>query len=199
MVIAVSLAVVIVCSIVAASGDVADWERSVLEFFNGWPASLEPLFWVLQQAGLLFAPIAVGLIIVALTRRWEYLIAFVLVLPLKLGIEKGIVKQLVDRERPFVSVGPEIDVRGDSFEGLSFPSGHTTTAFATAVLVCAFLPARWRPAPILWAIVVAVSRLYMGEHNLLDVVAGAAIGTGFAMVLWLGVLNRFVEQDAPPP
>lgn len=196
---AVSLVVVVVCSLIAANGEVPDWERSVLEFFNGWPAALEPLFWVLQQAGLLFAPILVGLIIVALTRRWEYLLAFVLVLPLKLGIEKGIVKQLVDRERPFASVGPEIVVRGGSFDGLSFPSGHATTAFATAVLVCAFLPARWRPVPILWAVVVAVSRLYMGEHNFLDVVAGAAIGTGFAMVLWLGVLNRFVERDAPAP
>jgi undecaprenyl-diphosphatase len=193
--VAVSIAVVIATSLVAASGDVSDWESSILEFVNGWPDALEPLVWVLQQAGILVAPVAVGLVIVALTRRWHYLIPFVLVLPLKLVIEKGIVKQLVERERPFVSVGSDVNVRGTAFEGLSFPSGHATTAFATATLVSAFLPARWRPLPILWAVVVAVSRLYFGEHNLLDLVAGAALGIAFATVLWVGILNRFVERD----
>ena len=192
--------VLVVSSIVTAANDqVPDWEVEVLEFFNGWPDGLEPIMWVLQQAGLLFAPIAAGLIIVALTRRWHYLIPFVLVLPLKLIFEKGIVKQLVERERPFTSVGPEIVVRGTGFEGLSFPSGHTTTAFATAVLVTAFLPARWRALPVLWAVVVAVCRMYYGEHNLLDVVAGAAIGSAFGTVLWFLVLNRLAERDASGP
>jgi undecaprenyl-diphosphatase len=194
-----SIAILVACSLVAVNDDVADWEVSVLEFFNGWPDGLEPILWVLQQAGLLVAPVAVGLVIVALTRRWQYLIPFVLVLPLKLIFEKGLVKQLVERERPFVSVGPEIVVRGTAFEGLSFPSGHATTAFALAVLVTAFLPARWRAVPMLWAVVVGVSRLYYGEHNLLDVVAGAAIGTAFGTVLWFLVLNRLAEPDDDPP
>ena len=193
-IVAVSLVVLVTSSLVAANGDVPGWEVSVLEFFNGWPDQLEPIMWVLQQAGLLVAPIAVGLVIVALTRRWTYLIPFVLVLPLKLIFEKGLLKQLVERERPFTSVGPEIVVRGTAIEGLSFPSGHATTAFALAVLVTAFLPARWRAVPLLWAVVVAVSRLYYGEHNLLDVVAGAAIGTAFGTVVWFVVLNRLVEH-----
>ncbi len=196
-----SLVVLIVSSLLAANGDVPDWEVSVLEFFNGWPDQLEPIMWVLQQAGLLAAPIAVGLVIAALTRHWQYLIPFLLVLPLKLIFEKGLVKQLVERERPFTSVGPEILVRGTAFEGLSFPSGHATTAFALAVLVTAFLPGRWRVLPLLWAVVVAIARLYFGEHNVLDVIAGAAIGTAFGTVLWLTVLNRLAEadEDAPVP
>lgn len=200
-IVATSLVVLLVSSLVATDGDVPDWEVAVLEFFNDWPDWLEPIMWVLQQAGLLFAPIAVGLVIVALTRRWQYLIPFVLILPLKLIFEKGIVKQLVDRERPFTSVGPEIVVRGTAFEGLSFPSGHATTAFALAVLVTAFLPARWRVIPVLWAVVVAAARLYYGEHNLLDVVAGAAIGTAFGTVLWFVALNRLADPDDvdPPP
>ena len=123
-----SIAVLVACSLVAVNGNVPDWEASTLELINGWPDWLEPVLWLLQQAGLLVAPIAVGLVIVALTRRWQYLIPFVLVLPLKLILEKGLVKQLVERERPFVSVGSDINVRGTAFEGLSFPSGHATTA-----------------------------------------------------------------------
>ena len=151
--------------------------------------------WVLQQVGVLFAPVVGGLIIVAFTKRWQHLVPFVLVLPLKLGIEKGLVKQLVERQRPFQSVGPEIEVRGPAFEGLSFPSGHTTTAFALGILVSAFLPNRWRFVPIVWAFVVAVARLYYGEHNFLDVVAGAAMGTAFATALWFFFLNRHVHPD----
>ena len=191
--VAVSAVIVVVSSAVAWNGTVPGWEESVLTFVNGWPDWLEPFMWFVQQVGNLFAPIVGGLVIVWFTRRWQHLVPFVLVLPLKLGIEKGIVKMLVERERPFVSVGDSVNVRGPAFEGLSFPSGHTTTAFALAVLLTAFLPPKWRPVPVLWAVVVGVARLYYGEHNLLDVFAGAALGTAFAMALWYFFLNRHVD------
>jgi membrane-associated phospholipid phosphatase len=193
--VSVTIVTIVASSLVAWNGNVAGWERSVLEFINGWPNFLEPAFWVLQQPGVLFAPVIVGLVVVAQTRQWQHFVAFAAVLPLKLGIEKGLVKQLVERERPFVSAGEWVNVRGSAFEGLSFPSGHTTTAFATAILLFAFLPKRWRPIPIIWAAVVGVARIYYGEHNALDVVAGAALGTLFATGLWFTFLNRFAHPD----
>ncbi len=193
-VVAISSVVVLYSSFVAWDGTVPEWEADILRFFNGWPDWLEPGMWFLQQVGVFAAPVVGGLIIVFFTRRWWYLVPFVLVLPLKLGIEKAIVKKLVERERPFVSVGPEIEVRGPAFTGLSFPSGHCTTAFALAVLVAAFLPPRWRIVPLSWAVVVAVARLYLGEHHVLDVVAGAALGIAFATVLWFLFLNRFASE-----
>lgn len=191
----VTLAAITLSSAVAWNGNVPAWERSILAFFNGWPDVLEPAFWVLQQPGVLFAPVIAGLVVVSVTRRWQHLAAFTAVLPLKLGIEKGLVKQFIERERPFVSVGPSVDVRGPAFEGLSFPSGHTTTAFATAILLTAFLPKRWRPLPLAWAVIVGVARLYYGEHNALDIVAGASLGALFATVLWFVFLNRFAHPD----
>lgn len=186
--------VIVTSSWIAWDGEVPGWEAAVLRFFNGWPDWLEPGMWVLQQVGVFMAPVIAGAIIVSFTRTWWHLLPFVLVLPAKLVIEKAIVKQLVDRERPWVSVGPDIEVRGPAFEGLSFPSGHCTTAFATAVLVAAFLPLRWRWVPIAWAMIVAVARLYYGEHNLLDVLTGAALGVGFATTLWFVILNRGVVE-----
>jgi len=191
--VAAAASVIVATSAVAWDGDVPGWELDVLEFFNGWPDWLEPLIWAVQQVGNLVSPIIAGLIIVYFTRNWRHLVPFVAVLPLKLGFEKAVVKQLVERERPFQSVGPEIEVRGPGFEGLSFPSGHTTTAFAVGILVSAFLPPRWRPLPVLWAAAVGISRLYYGEHNFLDVVAGAAMGTAFAALLWFVFLNRLVD------
>jgi membrane-associated phospholipid phosphatase len=193
--VALTVTIIFLSSAVAWNGRVPAWERSILEFFNAWPDVLEPLFWVLQQPGVLLAPVVVGLAIASVTRRWQHFVAFAAVLPLKLAIEKGLIKQLVQRERPFVSVGPSVDVRGPAFEGLSFPSGHTTTAFATAILLVAFLPRRWRPIPIAWATIVGIARIYYGEHNALDVVAGAAMGTLFATVLWFAFLNRTAHPD----
>ncbi len=187
-------AVVVACSAVARDGTVPEWEADMLRFINDWPDWLEPVMWFLQQVGVFVAPVIAGVIVVWFTREWRHLIPFVAVLPLKLGIEKAIVKQLIDRERPFVSTGTDIKVRGPAFEGLSFPSGHATTAFAMGILIAAFVPPRWRPVPIAWAFIVAIARLYYGEHNILDVVAGAAIGTAFAVPLWYFFLNRFAPD-----
>jgi membrane-associated phospholipid phosphatase len=194
-IVAVSVVVVVLSSIVAWDGTVPDWEVSILEFINGWPDWLKPPMWALQQVGVLFAPVVAGLLIYYSTRKWQHLVPFVLVLPLKLGIEKGLVKQFVERERPAVSVGDSINVRGPGIEGLAFPSGHTTTAFALGILLSAFLPPRWRPVPIIWAVIVGIARMYYGEHNVLDVVAGAALGTAFAVALWYFFLNRHVHPD----
>lgn len=194
IVLAVTVAIVVAASAVAWDGAVPRWEAEPLRWIVGWPDWFEPVLWVVQQAGVLLAPVVVGLVVFSCTRRWQHLVPFVLILPLKLLVEKAIVKQLVDRERPFTSIGAEIEVRGPQLAGLSFPSGHATTAVATAVLLVAFLPPRWRPLPLAWAAVVAIARLYYGEHNLLDVVAGAALGTAFAVVLWHALLNREVTE-----
>ena len=189
-----SVVVVLITSAVAWDGEVPGWEAEALRFFNAWPGWLEPPLWVLQQMGVLGAPLIGGVFIAWWARRWQYAIPFVLLVPLKLGIEKAVVKQLVERERPYVTVGPDIEVRGPAFEGLSFPSGHSTTAVAFAILVVAFVPPKWRPIPLVWALVVGISRLYYGEHNVLDVVAGFAMGTLFATILWFTILNRFVAE-----
>ncbi|HEV8147655.1 MAG TPA: phosphatase PAP2 family protein [Bryobacteraceae bacterium] len=58
----------------------------------------------------------------------------------------------------------------------SFPSGHTITAFATAVSISMFYPAVL-PVLLFCAVSIAASRIILGMHYLSDVLAGAAIGT----------------------
>jgi len=183
-----TLAIVVATSWSARNGDVRDVEAEVLLWINGWPDFFEPFMWFVQQAGVLFAPIAVGIVVAIAGRRWTLAIPFALVLPLKLLLEKAVVKTIIQRERPYTSYGEDIDVRGGAVEGLSFPSGHSTTAFATAVLLVAVLPRKWRPIPIVWAALVGIARMYMGEHNFYDVLNGAALGTLFGTILWYLVL-----------
>jgi undecaprenyl-diphosphatase len=70
----------------------------------------------------------------------------------------------------------------------SFPSGHTTTATAIAVaLAVAFWPTRWRrplvAGAVAFAVVMAVSRVYLAVHWPSDVLAGLALGFTIAMAV----------------
>ena len=65
----------------------------------------------------------------------------------------------------------------------SFPSGHTASAFALATSLCIKYPKWYVIAPsALWACSVGVSRMNEGVHYPSDVLAGAAIGAGCAIV-----------------
>lgn len=192
-----SAAVVALSAAVAWEGDVPQWELSILEFFNGWPDWLEPIMWFVQQPGVFLAPVVAGIVIVLANRRWHYMVPFVLLPVYKLFVEKRLVKPLVDRTRPFTSVGPQIDARGSAdLDGTSFPSGHATTAVATGLLIAAFIPPKWRPLPIGWGFAVAIARLYYGEHNTLDVVAGGGLAVLYVTFVYVVLINRWVG-DGP--
>lgn len=84
-------------------------------------------------------------------------------------------KLLVDRERPPAAFAePETLVHTPGTP--SFPSGHSVTAFLGATLI-SFSRARWAWWLYLLAAGIAWSRVYVGVHYPLDVLAGAALGT----------------------
>jgi len=94
-----------------------------------------------------------------------------------------LIKWMVGRGRPFV--GGEANAFNFShFAGTeayaSFPSGHAITAFALAAAVSALWP-RTRFMMLLYAIVIAATRLVLLAHHPSDVVAGALIGVIGAM------------------
>ena len=87
----------------------------------------------------------------------------------------------VHRDRPFVTY-PFIDKQADA-GSLSFPSGHTSTAFATATSLSLAFPKWYVIAPsYLWASSVGYSRMHLGVHYPSDVLAGAFVGAGSAFL-----------------
>lgn len=96
-----------------------------------------------------------------------------------------LIKWIVGRGRPFVG-GKADAFHFSHFDGTaayaSFPSGHATTAFALAFAVAALWP-RARVAMVVYALLIACSRLVLLAHHPSDVVAGALVGTVGAMLV----------------
>lgn len=68
---------------------------------------------------------------------------------------------------------------------MSFPSGHTATAFAFLLILSLYLNNRWISILLLTvALLTGLSRIYLLQHFLIDVAAGAAIGTASAWVAY---------------
>ena len=102
----------------------------------------------------------------------------------------NIVKNIAKVPRPFAK-GEISTVREHTATGYSFPSGHTQTisTWSTALAI------RFKRLPfIIFAAVatllVAFSRLYLGVHFPSDVIVGAALGVGLALLLSY-VFERF--------
>jgi membrane-associated phospholipid phosphatase len=101
------------------------------------------------------------------------------------GIVTTAMKYSIRRDRPFVTY-PEITPLSAAGSP-SFPSGHTSNAFATATAVTLAFPTWYVAAPAFaWAGAVGYSRMHLGVHYPSDVLVGAAVGAGSAWLChWL--------------
>lgn len=136
--------------------------------------------------------LAVGFVAAALrgTSRAQWLgfglrlqfMFFAVLVPLIAG---ELIKWVVGRGRPFVG-GHANPFNFAPFAGTeayaSFPSAHAITAFALAFAVSALWP-RARAAMIVYALLIAASRLVLLAHHPSDVVAGGLIGVVGAMAV----------------
>jgi membrane-associated phospholipid phosphatase len=134
-----------------------------------------------------------ALVLLAWRRHWMRLTAFGLsIITSELLI--GSLKAAVDRPRPPLSLIVT--------SGASFPSGHAIAGTVTAVgLVLAIVdpgPKRWRweVRAVIFAVVMALSRVYLRAHWLSDTVAGGLLGAGLALG-WPALLTVLRGRTAP--
>lgn len=86
-------------------------------------------------------------------------------------------KYSIDKDRPFVTY-PDL-IKRSTGGSPSFPSGHTSSAFALATSLSLQYPKWYIVAPAyIWAGSVGYSRMYQGVHYPSDVLVGALIGSG---------------------
>jgi len=104
---------------------------------------------------------------------------------LNIGITMGL-KYAINRERPFNAYPNLIFNKADPKDP-SFPSGHTSSAFATATSLSLAYPKWYVIVPsFAWASTVAYSRMHLGVHYPTDILGGIAVG----------VLTSFITYKA---
>jgi len=134
-------------------------------------------------------------IVAALYWRRPAILVYVALADLIAGVSGALLRQAIGRERPplrFPDPHPLVQVPGSG----SFPSGHAATSFACAATL-AWLTPLSPVALYTLAALIALSRVYVGVHYPLDVIAGAALGLAVATALRLLVEARRRSARSP--
>ena len=113
---------------------------------------------------------------------------------LALGIAQ-VIAGVVDRPRPYVAHPSDSFLYITPSPDPSFPSDHATAAFAIAMAI--WLRSR-RAGEIAFVMagLLSVSRVSVGTHYPLDVIAGAAIGILAALFFWIPAIRRPLHRLA---
>ncbi|OIJ10541.1 hypothetical protein BKP37_18580 [Anaerobacillus alkalilacustris] len=92
-----------------------------------------------------------------------------------------IIKKIYCRERPYNKLA-NVTLCSNPLKDYSFPSGHTTAAFSIAIVFSLHMPMlAIFFLPI--AILVGVSRMYLGLHYPTDCIIGAVLGTVSSIIV----------------
>ena len=116
------------------------------------------------------------------------------------GLISNLTKSAIGRARP-----PLMDTVGsldfhpifNNFIYESFPSGHTTTAFAFC-FVMSFLSPRLFPFMLIFSAAIGLSRIVVGAHYPTDVLGGIVLGTlGAYLMRNIFAARRWVFERTP--
>lgn len=155
-----------------------------------WLDPIISLFTKLGDAGILWIALSLAMLLYKPTRRAGTLALCAMILGLL--ITNVTIKSLVERARPWLALPltPLVTEKDPN----SFPSGHTCAAFAAGLVWMRTLPWGWgRAAAVVLAVLMGLSRLYVGVHYPTDVLAGALIGSLCAWAVWKRY-QRFEER-----
>ncbi len=165
------------------------WDRSLFRMLNEVPAAaasvLTPLSRLLLPAGIIAVVVLAVGYVVARNRS---------VLPAVTGAMAAgaawllahAAKAIADRPRPYEVMADAV-LRQPPAHGTSFPSSHTAVTLAVALALAPFLARPLAATGIGYAVLVGWSRVYLGVHYPLDILAGAGIGMVAAGVILLAV------------
>lgn len=153
--------------------------------------------------------LAVGVVVVGYTlvRRHLRLLSFCILVGLAMGLSDGLAYQVLkpslQRERPCHQLQDVRLVQDRCGSDFGFPSNHAANAMAVAVVAALAYPRRWKILAAFFgsALLVGLSRVYLGVHFPGDVLAGFAFGAvvgGVAYQLFQLSLGRWLPLKGRP-
>jgi undecaprenyl-diphosphatase len=163
---------------------------------------LDQLFQVLSYVGSFgLVWLALAFVLSGFSLRRPWLPARVAVTILAAELASGLLKLSIGRDRPPVAT-PEPEPLVHLPPTGSLPSGHATVAFACATALALPVPRLAVPLYVLAALI-AFSRVYVGVHFPLDILAGAVLGLAVGLAVWRGGrvlrhVGRGAGATAPP-
>jgi len=125
--------------------------------------------------------------------RVDKLLAYEVVLgTLTLWLTVELLKLMIRRKRPFAGMD-DIRVVGAKARGHSFPSGHTSQVFFMATLLFQHFEFGLLTGLVLYAlaILVGITRIYLGMHYPRDVLGGAILGISWGLVG--AIVNSYIR------
>ena len=135
--------------------------------------------------------------------RWKLACASALLASAVALAVNQVISHLWARPRPFTDHPASTHVLSARTTDPSFPSDHAAAAFAIAFAVLAF-SRRSGAVFVVLATLVGVSRIALGMHYPSDVLAGALVGSGAALLVttlgrpWVGRLVVLVSRVTDP-
>jgi membrane-associated phospholipid phosphatase len=159
----------------ASSNALGGWQANLFHTINNESDGLKTAaLWITEALGSAY-PIALCVIIPLLFKK--YRLAWRFFFTAGGAIVVGFAaKYIINEPRPAAILhGHNIHVRAIE-TGPGFPSGHMLAATALALTLWFILPKTWRWVSVLWILLVAWSRLYLGVHTPADILSGFAIG-----------------------
>jgi membrane-associated phospholipid phosphatase len=174
VVLTITGAAVLVTSTLLAKRRVYGWEVATFQAINGLPDSIRPYLWVLNQYGtVITVPVAAA--VALLFRKWLLAVSLA-ISGIGVYVLAIVIKGYVERGRPSSLAEGVMERETFSPDSLGYPSGHAAVAWAITIIVLAYLGRPWQIAAIVLAIVVPITRTYVGAHMPLDLIGGAALG-----------------------
>jgi len=140
--------------------------------------SLMPIVTAFGNYGIVWILLAAVLLLFKRTRKIGMSVGIALTLGLIVG--NLTLKPLTARIRPY-DFDPSIRLLISPEHDFSFPSGHTLASFEGAAVICIY-NRKFGCAALIFAGLIAFSRLYLMVHYPIDVIAGAVLGSIFALI-----------------
>lgn len=163
------------------------WDRAALAAASQYERrALSNVMRALTRAGDTSGWIVHGLMLFALLRVDERVLAVMVLAGVLATVFSQIFKRVFRRVRPGAAIAG-FTVREANPDPFSFPSGHSTVAFAIATSAAAVHPVLGGVETAL-ATAIACSRIYLGSHFPVDVLGGVVLGVVCGLVAWFVLL-----------